>query len=467
MSLHGRDVLSTINSTYQEAAERAEKSRSHLSDLQSEHSSASRDLRNAYDAIVSARHDDPLVDRSALESVDRWLVQSANKRKDDYEKIVDRLSGAGASAAESDERHEAASERNRRAIDAWKRARASMRDVLGQQEAFATHLDRQSSAVRRSQAVDEHLDEITKATREFEKACMADPVFVYCHERNVGTEKAQGWWLVRGLDRLVARSNNYYASRAHLLGAREDLDNWVRHQALMSQELSEANAVVEKAIDEALLSPEGRELSEELANAKATLAEVGKDRDQAHARVAMLENEKALYDQEQDPLFLEMEKKLLAAVERASDRDLERAASETRDSSDDRAAVRVAELRQKIPQLNAEITRANKSAEADKENADRLRKFISSFKSQGFDDRYSRFDYGFDATRIATQVMLGQMSVSSAIGKCDHAHRDVTPPPPPPPSYSPSPSWGGGSSGGFSSGGSIGGGGGFSTGGRF
>lgn len=465
MSLHGRDVLQTLDGAYRQAESEAQKTQSQLSSVQGEHSDASRQLREAYEAIAQARRQDPSVDRTALDAVDRWLSQAAAKREDDYRDLLDRLASATSDASSKDDQHAQNADRNRNAKEAWARARSTMRTVLADQANFAKHLTRQSDAVRRSQAVDEHLDEIVKTTEAFEKQCMADPLFAYCYNRQVGTPQASGWWLVRALDRAVARSFDYYSNRALLLNAREDLQKWVQHQSLMRNELIEAQAVVEKAIDDALENPEGRALFSELESSIQSLEKALLEKDKAHARVAMLSSDKDLFDKEQDPISQEMKKRLLAAVESASDAALSRAVAETTDQSDDRAASKVSQLRRKLPELSSQITQISALAEQTQESAQRLRKLVNDFRSRGFDDTYSRFDYGFDPAQLATQVMLGRISVSSALGQCSQSHRDVTPPPPPPP---PPPSSGGyGGGGGFSSGGSIGGGGGFSTGGRF
>jgi hypothetical protein len=463
MTLHGRDVLQTLDDAYRQAESQAQQNQNQLSALQGKHSDASRQLREAYAAIVRARRQDPSAGRNALDTTDKWLAQADAKRQADYQDLLSRLGAATKDAASEDAQHEQAVVRNRSAKEAWARARATMRAALAPQEGFAQHLARQADAVRRSQAVDEHLDEISNTTQTLEKQCMADPLFAYCYNRNVGTAQASGWWFVRALDRLVARSVDYYSNRSLLLGAREDLQKWVQHQALMRNELNEANAVVEKAIDVALENPEGVALSTELSSAGQSLEKAVLEKDKAHARVAMLSSDKALFDQEQDPVSLEMNKRLLHAVENASDASLARAVLETADKSDDREASKVAQLRNNIPQLTSQITQASAQAEQAQESAQRLRKLVSDFRSRGFADTYSRFDYGFDPAQLATQVMLGRITVSSALGQCSQSHRDVTPPPPPPPP--PPSSYGGG--GGFSSGGSIGGGGGFSTGGRF
>lgn len=467
MSLHGNSVFQTLNGAFESANRSADQSREHLAGLNQHHSNALRQLRDAYDVIVKARLKNPSEDHAALRKVDSWLMNAANQRQQEYQDIVSRLDQAQKDAAQKDEGYRNAITRHDRAELEWKNARDSVRDFLSGQDAFRVATERHAEAVRRSEAVDEHLDEITKTTEDFEKICMADPLFVYCHERNVGTHQAAGWWLVRGLDRAVARANNYYDNRATLLDAKADLKKWVEHQSLLTAELSESHAAVEKAIDEALENPEGKKISSELSESEASMQQSALARDQSHARVAMLKSNKDAYDQDRDPISIEMEKNLLSAVEKATSATLLRAASETSDASDDRAAAKVVELRKEIPRLVKQINEADKKANEDQEKARSLHQLATEFKRQGFDRRYSRFNHGFDPIQMANHVLLGRMTVASAIHYCASAHRDVTPPPPPVYSSSSSSSGSFGSSGGFKSGGGFSGGGGFKTGGRF
>lgn len=463
MSIYGSQVLSEIEAAHSRAASQAKSDSGILEDLQNQHASANAQLREAYEKLMQVRTQDPRAKREGLAEVDAWLREAATKRERDYQAILVQLTQAKALAAQFDQAHASHTKIQQAAKQAWAAARLStVEDLSATDPDFIKAQQRVADAVRRSQAVDTHLEEITAATDAFVAQCKSDPLFEYCSSRRVGLADSAGNLLTRGLDRIVARVSGYYDNRKLLTDAQQDLERWIKHQALLHVELEDARARVEQAVDEALETQAGQDIYLALVDASAQLEKTSSSRKEAHANASQLQSQKQEFDREQDPQSRQMRDRLFAAISKASDKALRVAAAETASREDDEAAQVVALLRSKIPALSLEITRAKEKTEASAAQAKRLASLASGFSSRGYSGRYSRFDYGFDANSLITGVMLGQMSVNQAMGHASSSHRDVTPPPPPPPSYS-----SGSSSGGFSSGGGFGGGGGFSTGGGF
>lgn len=464
MSIYGSQVLSDIELAHGRARDEVRTAQEALSQWQNRHATATSELQEAYEQLMLVRTQNPQAKREGLADVDAWLLVAAQKREASYEALLTQLTQANALASQLDQVEAVHAKANNDAQAAWDNARQSMRETLAREDQdFIQAEQRVADAVRRSRAVDTHLEEISATTKAFVSQCDADALFQYCARRRVGLAGCEGNFLTRALDRLVARASGYYQNRKLLTDAEQDLDQWVKHQALLRVELATARAHVEQSIDTSLETPAGRKLSDTLEEAVAQLSNTQDARKRAHDQASLLASQKEEFDQEQDPQSRQMRDRVFEAIASASDKVLSAAAAETTSIEDDRAALSVAKLRKQIPTLSQEVERATEQAEQAAAQSKRLATLASNFSSRGYGGHYSRFDYGFDTGALITGVMLGRMSVNQAMGRMDTSHRDVTPPPPPPPS----PSYGSSSSGGFSSGSGFGGGGGHSTGGGF
>ena len=466
MSIHGSEVLSQIEKARSAVAAQASATSRKLDELRNQHAHATSQLQQAYLTITQARTGQPGAQRKALSEVDNWLAAQANVRQGEGEALARRLRVAREEASASGEHVRECAKTLNRAQEAWDGARRTMHDTLALNDAdFRAAIARQDDAIRRSQAVDEHLDEMTATTERFASACNEDPLFAYCAKRKVGLVDCEGNFLTRPLDRLVARVAGYYKHRQMLIDAQADLQQWVRHQALLHAELNDARQQLEKRIDYSLRSETGSALAHALSSAKVEMEKANRRHAAAQVELGLLVSQEQEFKQERDARAVEMRARVLDAISQASNAELARAASETPSREDDTAASLAATLRPMLPALEGKIQQVQADLASVEEQGKRLSTLVSRFKGEGYDRRYSRFDYGFNAETLVSGVLLGQMSVGQAMGRCESAHRDVTPPPPPPSS---SPSFGSGSSsGGFSSGGGFGGGGGFSTGGGF
>lgn len=471
MTTNGNDVAKKISRARDELREELRQNEASSSSLRSRISAARQKLSDAYEIVAQVRRADPR-HAKALAKTDRWLADKAEERKAQHKQIKHNLDAATVRATEIARAHAVAIEALDNATAAWAQARQSVREELADDDAFQQALARQADAISRSDMVDEHLIQIEQAASKMEQACMSDPLFQYCFDRQVGFTEASGWWLTKMLDRMLARSIGFYGNRQRLLDVRADLEGWSSHQLATHHELDAANEQVERLIDQKLESPEGKAISNAKQDAIAEEARLSAELDRARSKVAMFKNDLANHEGMRDRIAVEMAKVLIDAVERADGQTLLRAAAETKAKDDDQAVRSIISLRQEIPGLEEEL---EKVEHAQKETASRLRRvedFHDKFRRNNYQGSYSRFDHGFDINALIAGIIVGRMSVGDAMGQCRRYHRDVTPPPPPSPRpYSSSSSMGGfGSSGGggFRTGGSFGGGGGgFRTGGRF